>query len=519
MTTSPFTDLPDELLICVCEQLADSKAALRQLVVTSRRLQAIAEPVLYRHIFFRKQSELANLLVSVESSPSRTKAFRELDVRCKLDGNGRVRAQPFELVGTLLRQAPGIQDLTMESPYCNESSWPDATVENGWDAVMSHWLSPLLEAGRPDLISAPLQRTVSHPLPALKRLTLHLNGLEREFWTINGDFIHLLMHPTIEELHLSSINIPDDATELICPDVHTPLKRLTLDEANVTIRGLHGLLAIPKALEYLYIGENSYSPRESRYPPGQDYNDLCSKDIDGLVATLHQQRASLQTLVYHRKRDIAHYNQSFPQSYRGPDFSTFTALRTLTITYDFEAMTRGLDRSTTTAPNLESLTVDDFAMTAALERGNDTVCPALFKDLASANPKLRNVDIVCEIFRMADSFYHRPRGRGHGGIKAIGEYLHGKDITFCVLLPPTHPRYVPPFLYAEQVAEHRLWYQNDEAGIRNLESFRGEEDSDDEDEVEIGWLDDVLELEENWEVEEDEDDEDWEAEMHWGRQS
>ena len=76
-------DLPDELLICISEQLIDTKLALQNLVLANRRLSAIAEPALYRSVFFRKPSELARLIGVIKDSPRRMNGIHHLDVRAQ----------------------------------------------------------------------------------------------------------------------------------------------------------------------------------------------------------------------------------------------------------------------------------------------------------------------------------------------------------------------------------------------------------------------------------------------------
>jgi hypothetical protein len=241
--------LPDELLIVIAEHLEQEAEALRHFSLTSKRFQAIVEPILYRNIFFRFGSQLPRLLNAVADQPRRRKGIHTLDIRCGFEERGRTSARPYVAIGRLLRLAQNTRDLTIESPYCQNTLWEAATVVNGFDDALHEWLGPIVEAALP-CASGPSAR----PLQALKRVTLHLNGVGREFWTLDRDFSAILVHPTIEHLHLSSINVPSSATEGLPTDVHTPLKHLILDEANVTFSGLRGMLAIPKALEHLYVG-------------------------------------------------------------------------------------------------------------------------------------------------------------------------------------------------------------------------------------------------------------------------
>lgn len=248
MAPATLGDLPDELLICVVELLQDNRSALRDLSLASRRLQALAEPVLYRTFFFVVSSELSRFYESARQHPWRSKAVQVLDARCKAGF-----ADQFLLLADLLELAPNIRELTIESPFCNNRLWADAEKSAGWDKCFERWMEPLIKATTCNPTAFPSEL---HPLQVLTKLTLHLSGVGREFYTVEKDLAELFAHPTLLELHISSINLPKHATDNLPPGLKTPLKRLTLDETNVTFEGLRGVLALPEALEYLYIGES-----------------------------------------------------------------------------------------------------------------------------------------------------------------------------------------------------------------------------------------------------------------------
>lgn len=63
-----------------------------------------------------------------------------------------------------------------------------------------------------------------------------------------------MLHPTLRELKLSCVNILDNIVDDVDLERVTPLKILTLEECNVTHKGLSGLLSLPKALEELHLG-------------------------------------------------------------------------------------------------------------------------------------------------------------------------------------------------------------------------------------------------------------------------
>lgn len=66
----------------------------------------------------------------------------------------------------------------------------------------------------------------------------------------------ILLHPSLQELKLSCVNIKDLVFDLaqIVVGGQSGLKKLILEECNITQLGLSALLRLPKALEELYLG-------------------------------------------------------------------------------------------------------------------------------------------------------------------------------------------------------------------------------------------------------------------------
>lgn len=247
--------LPTELIVNIVDHVEDTRS-LRNLALASRLLQTLTEPTLYRTIFFRTPRQLKHLVAALEGDPIRRKSIRIIDARCQLNSS----SLEFTKIRTLLCMATRLTDLTIESPCCNSNLWEYASAD-WWRTTMRSWLTPIIDATN---VAKPLCLNSSQikdcmkeyaPLQHLKRLTLHLNGEKREFWTCAHRYAAIFTHPTIEELHLSSINLPKGCTDHLSNEVKTPLKRLTLDEANITFDGLRGVLTLPKALEEIYIGK------------------------------------------------------------------------------------------------------------------------------------------------------------------------------------------------------------------------------------------------------------------------
>ncbi|KAK4949085.1 hypothetical protein LTR10_012458 [Elasticomyces elasticus] len=468
-----FWTLPDELLIQIAEHLSGNDTTLRSLARTSRRLQPIAEPVLYRYVFARTGEELHRLHLTLDSVSWRSKSIHAIEVRASVvnhDSSSLVTLQD------VIRVAPNLRELMLESPYCNNESWRHATVTNGWHRTISSWLDAIVAASPlapfdprphhdlPDLNSIP--SLGARPLQYLKRLTLHLNGMEREFWTMQQEYGGILAHPTLEDLHISSINIPKDVVAYLPKDLRSPLKRLTLDEANVTLAGLRAVLSIPEALEYLYIGENRYSPHERLFPPGQKYNRLPTRNTQGLMDAVGRQKHSLQSLTYICNEITL--NPSYIQSTNAPalDLTMFEALRELSVSGSSHSHMLSWCAAAKAPPRLQRLTIDelvfiDVVMEGGLLPGQP---PAFIKEAIKAVPQLKQLDIVGtnENFDLSAPWLVQPRD----ATDVAGRYLEARKCVLRVLRPPTNTRIVRPILYGEQEQENVLMYVNDQQGFR-----------------------------------------------------
>ena len=85
-------------------------------------------------------------------------------------------------------------------------------------------------------------------------MTLDLNGESSPYWNLDAGSICIFVHPSLQELKVSCVNIGDDMIEGVSKRHFTPLRDLMLTECNTTPRGLIGLLSLPKALEMFHLG-------------------------------------------------------------------------------------------------------------------------------------------------------------------------------------------------------------------------------------------------------------------------
>ena len=127
--------LPNELIGDIFEHINDRKT-LKSLAQTCRRVQELAEPVLYRSILMRSSRQLYKLSGAIESRKERVEAIHAIDLRYTwqqrkwLGSTASVRVLPIQslsnnnhmlTLGKLIGQATNMRQLTIESPYCNRS--------------------------------------------------------------------------------------------------------------------------------------------------------------------------------------------------------------------------------------------------------------------------------------------------------------------------------------------------------------------------------------------------------------
>ena len=115
----------------------------------------------------------------------------------------------FRFIG----QARSLRDLTVESPVCNYGRW---RYDTDWGTSMETLFKPLSQAASIGDTGQPLQR--------LKRLTLHWNGNQSRYWTIEGNYSKLFAISTLEELTLSCCTFPDEALSAVSDLSKTSLK-------------------------------------------------------------------------------------------------------------------------------------------------------------------------------------------------------------------------------------------------------------------------------------------------------
>ncbi|KAK4613749.1 hypothetical protein CLAFUW4_08715 [Fulvia fulva] len=339
-------DLPNELIAHIIDQI-DSIKAVRRLSRTCRRIQHLAEPLLYRRIQLRTGCDVDQIITAVSSRPERAAAIRFLDIPCD-----DTYPQNHAAVGALLKGASGLRELMFESPECNSTDFED---EEEWQAMTDELFEPF------EWAVASISPTVhTRPLQKLKKFTLHMNGADSPYWTIDSRSIALLLHPSLTHLRMSCVNILDNILEDVHQKEKTPLKHLELEECNITHGGLHGILSLQTALEELSLGENCHNIQHFGDDIDAASNHLFQMDPQTTVAALKQQKHSLRVLTYVTTETYYQHLQlarwvTIKKSPIDAGFADFAALEEVTLLGQCPDFERAL-MTTRSPPNLKSLT-------------------------------------------------------------------------------------------------------------------------------------------------------------------
>jgi hypothetical protein len=231
-------DLPNELVVHIIEHVS-SQSTLGQLSRVCKRIQQLTEPILYRYAMMRTGRDQAKMLDSLQQRTARAKALHYLDIPCH-----PLYVQSFDIISDILSRSLNLRELMIESPECNTTDFEDGEA---WENMAGSLLVPFQHAVLPG-------SGLDRPLQRLQKLVLHLNGIGSPYWTIDSRSISLFLLPSLQYLKLSCVNILDKTLKHIDRHSCTALRHLDLEESNVTHRGLHAILALPRALEVLSLG-------------------------------------------------------------------------------------------------------------------------------------------------------------------------------------------------------------------------------------------------------------------------
>ncbi|KAF2800423.1 hypothetical protein K505DRAFT_263974 [Melanomma pulvis-pyrius CBS 109.77] len=264
---SRFLSLPTELIIDVVSYLSDDCPALVSLACTCRRLQPLAEELIYAVIELRSTDDLHDLLNAFSRRFERIAAVRTLKILYEYHPSLATTVEERNAFNACLGEMKGLKDWHVESPYDNYK----------WTEGGNEWVEQDMESFRTALekVSYSLGQSlqVDLGLAQLNKLILHSHGATSDFWDLGG-FHCLFRHPSLRYLHVSCLSLPADIPELAQFSSTTPLTTLIFDECDIKPSSLRCILATPKSLKHLTLGENVFNihgdrgitPRLSRAP-------------------------------------------------------------------------------------------------------------------------------------------------------------------------------------------------------------------------------------------------------------
>ncbi|KAK5694275.1 hypothetical protein LTR97_009897 [Elasticomyces elasticus] len=271
-------DLADELKIHIIDQLEGDLATLRALALSCRRLQSLSEPLLYKRRLLRSPPVVKHFLHGVGRRPQRATHIQRLDIRCEY----RSVPSGFARLPALLEQTTELQDLTLESPYCNFGGGQGKTGRQF--AQVQEDMFALFDRAASEGFTNPLPTT---PFQRLRKVELHLTGGDGRYLTLGRYSKSLFKSPTLQELTVSCVQVRGDTFTLAEYEAvkhTTPLKRLTLIECDFTMLSIVGntfeflrkaLSSQQKSLEEL---EYEVSPHDGppfdHHSPSQDLCDF-----------------------------------------------------------------------------------------------------------------------------------------------------------------------------------------------------------------------------------------------------
>lgn len=290
-----------------------------------------------------------------------------------------------------------------------------------------------------------------------------------DFWNL-GEFHCLFRHPSLRYLHVSCLALPPDLSDLEPYAKSTPLTELVFDECELEPRSLGKILATPRNLKHLTLGENVYNINE-----GRGANPRLTRAPEAALAALSHVAHSLETLTHYDPAWRVNVNYHKTLAIPGAGMRDFHSLKTLRVDL-CSFLHRGIALSHVQAPpNLDTLQIRNprprIARFGPLSAStNDD----FFEDLPPYDPytylaSLKTLEFVqgaTSEMPMAKSAHITEddalRERHKTGYKL---FKHG--INLKVTLEATwRGGLVPPFLHGEPLPELLCIYDAEEIGFR-----------------------------------------------------
>lgn len=136
----PIFELADELIIAIVQHV-ESRSDLCALAQTCRRLCKMAEPLIYRNIFIRTESQARAILQAITPKRHRACAVVTFEARCKYGEFTNV-----ELCSDITGLTPNLREYVLESPFCNSKRWKKNKCINQWPRAFDCLMCDFREA-------------------------------------------------------------------------------------------------------------------------------------------------------------------------------------------------------------------------------------------------------------------------------------------------------------------------------------------------------------------------------------
>ncbi|KAJ4293532.1 hypothetical protein N0V90_008815 [Kalmusia sp. IMI 367209] len=252
--------LPDELVVQIVGHLTGDQHTLCALARTSRFLQIESEKRIYTTIELLSTSHLRAIIEAFTNRPERIASVETLKILYRFHNGLGATAEERGVFNQCVARMKALRNWHIESPYDNFK----------WNRGGDKWVLGDMEEFRKALETASLQTEKgilsARPdvgLSKLERLVIHTHGVQDDFWHL-GDFRCLFHHPSLRYLHVSCVLLPPDLPELEPYAKSTPLTSLVFDECELEPKSLGRILATPKQLKHLVLGENVYNIKRRR---------------------------------------------------------------------------------------------------------------------------------------------------------------------------------------------------------------------------------------------------------------
>lgn len=474
-------DLPDELLIQIVSHLAADQPALCLLARTCRFFQIEAEKHIYTTIELLSTGDLHAIIEAFTRRPERIASVETLKILYRFHQGLGATSEQRNVFNQCVKRMAALRVWEIESPYDNYK----------WDEGGDEWVLGDMEEFRKALESASLHAQPTAPLHVglakLESLTLHTHGVSDDFWDL-GAFHCLFRHPSLRHLHVSCLALPPDIPELEPYAKTTPLTSLVFDECELEPRSLGRILATPKNLRHLTLGENVYNVNLSRRT-----NPRLTRHAEASLAALSHVAHSLESLTHYDPASALDVPSYKHHPLPGPGMRHFHALSTLHVDAS-SFLHRSIALSHTQAPpNLSTLQIRQ-PRPLFLHRGfmGAITHADFFETLPTCEPytylsSLRTLEFIqgASLEDPTANPHHMCAEEPLRARHAIGYTLFKHRINLKVSLEATwRARLIPPFLHGEPPLRLVNIYDAESVGFKRLRHGAGIVEGDDTAEAE-----------------------------------